>query len=152
MSKLARALALTAMLAAMHLAGLTAIAQAHTTGPPTGQHASRSATDRQVAAQQQAAADTAHRRELAQERYYGTWGYEDPAIQQALAQERTYGNSAYGDTSAPAPAEGSGQAGWRTPALGVLAAVLAAVLALVAGVAVVAARRANRGQRAGQTV
>jgi hypothetical protein len=148
MSKLARALALTAMLAAMHLAGLTAVAQAHTTGPPTGQHASRSATDRQVAAQQQAA-DTAHRRELAQERYYGTWGYEDPAIQQALAQERTYGNSAYGDTSAPAPAEGSGQAGWRTPALGVLAAVLAAVLALVA---VVAARRANRGQRAGQTV
>ena len=147
MSKLARALALTAMLAAMHLAGMTAIAQAHT----TDQHASRAATDGQVAPQQQAAADTAHRRALAQERYYSTWGYEDPATQQALAQERAYGNSAYGDTSAPAPAEGSGQAGWRTPALGVLAAVLVAVLALVAGVAVVAARRANRSHRAGQT-
>ena len=129
MSKPARALALTAMLAAMHLAGLTAVAQAHTTGPPTGQHASRSATDRQVAAQQQAAADTAHRRELAQERYYGTWSYGD-------------------SSPASAPVKPSGQAGRRTPALG----VLAAVVALVAGVAVVAARRANRSQRAGQTV
>jgi hypothetical protein len=125
MSKLARALAPTAMLAAMHLAGTTAIAQAHTADQPTGQQASRSATDRQVAAQQRSTADTAHRRELAQERYYGTWGY--------------------GDTSAPAPVEPSGQAGRRTPALGVLAAVLALV-------AVVAARRANRSQRAGQTV
>jgi hypothetical protein len=128
MSKLARALALTAMLAAMLLAGLTAIAQAHTTDPPTGQHASRSATDRQLAAQQQSAADTAHRRLLAQERYYGTWGYGDTS-----------------NTSAPAPADASGQAGRRTPAVGVLAAVVALV-------AVVAARRVNRRQRAGQTV
>jgi hypothetical protein len=100
MSKLARALTLVAMLAAMNLAGMTAVAQAHATDQPSGQ------------------ADPTVRRLLAQERYYSTWGY--------------------GDTSAPAPPEPSGQAGWLTPAPG----VLAGVLALVAGVAVVAARRA----------
>jgi hypothetical protein len=124
MSKLARALALAAMVAAINLAGLPAIAQTHAADRAD----SRPPTDRHVATPQQAAADTAHRRELAQERYYSTWKY--------------------GDTSAPDPVEPSGQGGWLTPALG----VLAAVLALVAGVAVIAARRASRSQRAGQTV
>ena len=134
MSKLARALTLVAMLAAMNLAGMTAVAQAHATDPPSGQ---ADATLRRLLAQErfsipnatpaQSAADAAHQRLLAQERYYSTWDY--------------------GNTSAPAPPEPSGQAGWLTPALG----VLAGVLALVAGVAVVAARRANRTQRAGQT-
>jgi hypothetical protein len=45
------------------------------------------------------------------------------------------------------PAESSGQHGWLTPTLG----VLAVVVALVAGVAVMAARRAKSSQRAGQT-
>jgi Bacterial regulatory proteins, luxR family len=40
-----------------------------------------------------------------------------------------------------------GQPGWLAPALG----TLSALLALVAGVAVLAARRATRDQRAGQT-
>jgi hypothetical protein len=142
MSKLARALTLAAMLAAMNLAGMTALAQAH----PTDRQVETAWRERQVAAQQQAAADTAHRRLLAQEHSYSTSDYGDPAIQQALAQERFYSSSSYGSASAPAPAEGSGQAGWLTPALG----VLAAVMALVAGAAVVAARRANRSQRAGQ--
>jgi hypothetical protein len=44
-------------------------------------------------------------------------------------------------------AEPGGQPGWLTPAL----SVLAAVLALAAGVAVLAAWRANRAHRAGQT-
>jgi hypothetical protein len=141
MSKLARTLTLAAMLAAMNLAGMTALAQAH----PTDQ-ATAKPTRHPVTSPQQAAADAAHRRLLAQERSYSTSDYGDPAIQQALAQERSYSSWSYGNTSAPAPAEGSGQAGWRTPALG----ALAAVLALVAGAAVVAARRANRSQRAGQ--
>jgi hypothetical protein len=75
----------------------------------------------------QAAADAAHRRLLAQERYYSTWGY--------------------GGASTPAPAEPSGQPTWLVIAL----AVLAAVLALVAGIAVMAAHRATRSQHAGQT-
>ena len=121
MSKLARALTLAAMLAAMNLAGMTALAQAHPTDQATAQQ-----TRHPVTSPQQAAADAAHRRLLAQERSYSSWSY--------------------GNTSAPAPAEPSGQAGWLTPALG----VLAAVMTLVAGAAVVAARRANRSQRAGQ--
>ena len=176
MSKLTRALALTAMLAAMNLAAMTAAAQAHTSNDPastrhralgrvaflaTDQPSGQAdATVRRLLARErsaipgeasahprllldeerssllnlphaapaQAAADAAHRRLQAQERYYSTWGY--------------------GDTSAPAaPAEPSGQPTWLVIAL----AVLAAVLALVAGVAVLAARRATRSQHAGQT-
>jgi hypothetical protein len=141
MSKLARALTLAAMVAAMNLAGMTALAQAHPTDQATAQQ-----TRHPVTSPQQAAADAAHRRLLAQERSYSTSDYGDPAIQQALAQERFYSSWSYGNTSAPAPAEPGGQAGWLTPALG----VLAAVMTLVAGAAVVAARRANRSQRAGQ--
>ena len=175
MSKLARPLMLVAMLAAMNLAAMTAVAQAHPSNHPTStrHHALGRvevlATDqpsRQAAAtvqrllarerstipgeapahprllldeerstllnlpndtSAQAAADAAHRRLLAQERYYSTWGY--------------------GGASTPAPAEPSGQPTWLVIAL----AVLAAVLALVAGVAVLAARRATRSQHAGQT-
>ena len=176
MSKLARPLLLVAMLAAMNLATMTAVAQAHPSNHPTStrHHALGRvevlATDqpsRQAAAtvqrllarerstipgeapahprllldeerstllnlpndtSAQAAADAAHRRLLAQERYYSTWGYGGP--------------------SAPvAPAAPSGQPAWLVIAL----AVLAAVLALVAGVAVLAARRATRSHHAGQT-
>jgi hypothetical protein len=151
MSKLARALALAAMLTAMQLAGMTALAQAHTTDQPTGQ---ADATVRRLLAREQpsgtpgqAASDAAHQQALAQERYYSTWGSENPAIQQALAQERAYRTSGYGDTAAPVPAEPGGQPGWLTPALG----VLSVVLALVGGVAVLATRRAHRSQRASQT-
>jgi len=63
LSKLARALTLTAMLAAMNLAGVTAVAQAHATDQATVAE-----TGRPVNSPQQAAADTAHRRQLAQER------------------------------------------------------------------------------------
>jgi hypothetical protein len=134
MSKLARALALVATLAAMNLAGVTAVAQAH---------ASDQATKRQVTSQQQPTGDAALRRLLARERSSipnlpnGT-----PAqrLHQALGQVQAE------PTSPVQPAEPSGQPGWLTPALG----VLAAVLALAAGIAVAAARRANRSQRAGQ--
>ena len=152
MSKLTRAVVLVAMVAAMNLAGLTVVAQAqatdqHASRPPTDRQVETAWRERQVAAQQQAAADAAHRRLLAQERAYSSWGSENSAIQQALAQERSYSTLAYGDTFAPDPAEPSGQPGWLTPALG----VLVAVLALVAGTAVLATRRTNRSHRAGQT-
>jgi hypothetical protein len=168
MSKLARAVVLVAMLAAMHLAGLVAAAQAHTSNDPaSARHAAlgrvgflatgdaqrlfrrgeRASLDQPTAGTP--TADATLRGLLAQERYYSTWDYEDPTVQQALAQERYYSTWGYGDTptSDPAPDEPSGQPGWPTPALG----VLAAVLALVAGVAVVATRRAHRSQRASQT-
>ena len=118
MSKLARSLALVAMLSAMAVTGMTAVAQAHVADQ---------AVDRQVTSTQQAAADAAHRRQLAQDRYFSTWSSSD--------------------TPAPAAAEPSGRAGWLPPAL----TGLALVVALIAGVTVIATRRANRVQRAGQT-
>jgi len=148
MSKLTRALALAGMLAAMNLAGMTAAAHAtQASDRPTSQDAKHPATQDRVTAPQQAAADTAHRRELAQERSYSTWGYTNPAVQQALAQERSYSTSGYGDNSAPAPATPGGQADRLVPTLG----VLATVMALVAVVAVLVARRATRTRRASQT-
>jgi hypothetical protein len=79
----------------------------------------------QVASQQQAAADTAQRRLLAQEQAY------DPSAPPAQA---------------PAPtraAEPSGQPDWLVASLG----VLAAALALVGGLALLAAKRASRRAR-----
>jgi hypothetical protein len=122
MSKLTRVLALGALLAAITLASTTAVAYADTE-------------------------DAARRAALAQEHYYSTWSYGDPAVQQALAQERSYSTSGYGDNSAPALAAPGGQAYWLVPTLG----VLATVMALIAVVAVLAARRATRTRRASQT-
>jgi hypothetical protein len=74
MSKLARILMLGAMVAAMTLAGMTvAQAQADDEGkdarrPPTEGQVGETWRKRPVTSQQQAAADTAARRQLAQER------------------------------------------------------------------------------------
>jgi hypothetical protein len=138
MSKLTRALALTAMLAAMNLAGMTAAAQAQATDHPTRQDTRRPpiesqigeySRDRPSASQEQSTGDATLRRLLARERY----SIPDGASSQL--------------TSPMHPAESSGRHGWLTSALG----VLAVVVALVAGVAVMATRRAKRSQRAGQT-
>ena len=73
----------------------------------------------------------------------------DATLQRLLARERySIPNGASTQLTSPMrPAESSGQHGWLTSALG----VLALVVALVAGVAVMAARRAKSSQRAGQT-
>ena len=147
MSKLTRALALAAMLAAMNLAGMTAAAHAtQASDRPTSQDAKHPATQDRVTAPQQAAADTAHRRELAQERSYSTWGYTNPAVQQALAQERYYSTWSYSNTPGPAPAKPSTQPDWLVPGLG----VLATAVVLASGLAVLAAKRARRRVRVGQ--
>jgi hypothetical protein len=163
MSKLARALTFATMLAALQLAAMTTAAQAYATNQPSGQ---ADATVRRLLARErssipnqtpaQPAADAAHPRLLLAEQRSSLLNLPNRASAQAaadatlrrlLARERYYSTWDYGDTSAPAPAEPSGHAGWLTPALG----VLAAALALVAGVAVLVARRANRSQRASQT-
>jgi hypothetical protein len=138
MSKLTRALALTAMLAAMNLAGMTAAAQAQATDHPTRQDTRRPPVesrvgeywhDRPAASQEQSTGDATLRRLLARERY---------SIPNGASTQLT---------SPMRPAVSSGQHGWLTSALG----VLAVVVALVAGVAVMAARRAKSSQSAGQT-
>jgi hypothetical protein len=177
MSKLTRAVVLVAMLAVMNLAGLVAVAQAQTgNDPASARHRAlgwvefRATADHTVASQEQPSADATVRRLLARERS-SIPNAAHPRLllaeerstllnlpndtsaqaqatdtRAALAQERYYSTWGYGGTSTPAPAEPSGQPTWLVIAL----AVLAAVLALVAGIAVLAARRATRGQHAGQ--
>ena len=109
MSKLTRALALTAMLAAMNLVGMTAAAQAQATDHPTRQDTRRPPIesrvgeywrDRPAASQEQSTGDATLRRLLARERYSIPNG----------AQTQV--------TSPMRPAEPSGRPGWLTPALG----------------------------------
>ena len=148
MPKLARAVVLVAMLAAVNLAGQVAVAQAH-----TGVELLATA-DHAVASQEQLSADATIRRLLARERSTllnlpnGTSAQAQATdTRAALAQERYYSTWGYGGASIPAPTEPSGQPTWLVIAL----AVLAAVLALVAGVAVLAFHRATRSQHASQT-
>jgi hypothetical protein len=131
MSKRTRALILGATLAAMNLAGLTAVAHAQATNeakdarqPPTERQVGEAWRKRPVTSQQQAAADTAHRRQLARERFSIPSG--TPA-----------------QVPAPVPDEPSGTPGWLLTSLG----VLAAALALAGGLAVLAAKRAGRRAR-----
>jgi hypothetical protein len=121
MSKLARVLALAAMLAAMNLAGLTAVAHAYPADP---------ATDLRATPQQQSTGDAALRRVLARERF-------------------SIPNLAPAQVASPMrPAEPGGQPSWLTPALSALATVLALV-AGVAVVAARRAHRSQRaGQTA----
>jgi hypothetical protein len=137
MSKLARALALAAMLAATNLAGMTAVAHAHAIDQGT-QAARRPPTDRQVEGARR------QRPVTSQEQSTG-----DAALRRLLARERfSIPNGAPTQVTSPrSPTHPRRQAGWRGPALW----VLAPALALVAGVAVLSARHAKRTQRAGQT-
>ena len=155
MSKLARALTLVAMIAAIQLAGMTTVAQAH----PIDQASSQAhATVRRLLAREGSSIpDAARPRLLLDEERSSILNLPNRAPAQAaadaaahqrlLAQERYNSTLTDGTTSAPAPPEPGGQPAWLSPALG----VLAAVLALVAGVAVLAARRARRTHRAEQT-
>jgi hypothetical protein len=125
MSKLARALALAAMLMAV----IPAVAQGHAADQSASQdtrQVEENGRERLLPSPEQAAADAAHLRLL-------------------LAEQRS---SIPGGTPAQVPgptrvAESSGQPGWLIASLGVLA-----VLALAGGL-VVAAKRANRRARVG---
>jgi hypothetical protein len=123
MSKLARVLVLGAVVAAMNLAGLTAVAHAQATDqqatprPPTERQVGESWRHRPAVSQDQAAADAALKRVLARERFSVPNGTPAPV-------------------PAPAPAEPSGQARWLIGSLAVLVAALA-----------LAARRTRRKAR-----
>ena len=134
MSKLTRTLIIGAMLAAMHLVGMTAVAQAQANDepastqdarqPPTEGQVGEAWRHPQVAAEQPTVADDT-RRPPSEAQVGETWRHP---------------------TSAPAPAaESSGQPSWLLPSLG----VLAAALLLAGGLAVLAAKRAGRRARVG---
>jgi hypothetical protein len=131
MSKLTRTLIIGATLTAMHLAGMTAVAQAQANDqpvrqPPTEGQVGESWRHRQAASPEQTAADAALQRVQARERF---------AIP----------NGTPAQTPAPVPAKSSRQPGWLIASL----AVLVAALALAGGLAMLAARRAGRRARLG---
>ena len=125
MSKRTRTLIIGASLAAMHLAGMTAVAQAQANDepvmqPPTERQVGESWRHRQTAAKEQTAADAALGRVLARERF-------------------SIPNATPAEVPAPAPTQPNRQPSWLLTSLGVLA-----VLMLVAGLAALAAQRARR--------
>jgi hypothetical protein len=132
MSKLTRTLVLGVTLAAVNLAGLTAVAQAQASDEPTSnQDARQPPTERQVGE---------------------AWRHPQVAAEQSTVAddprrpptESQVGESWRHPTSAPVPpAEPSGQPSWLIPSLG----VLAAALVLAGGLAVLAAKRAGRRAR-----
>jgi hypothetical protein len=129
MSKRACALVLGVTLAAMNLAGMTAVASAKT----TDQDAGRPPTQGQVG-------ETWHQSQATTEQPSVAGDTRRPPI------ESQVGESWRHPTSSPVrPPEPSGPSGWLVASLG----VLAAVLALAGGLAVLAARRAGRRTRLG---
>ena len=125
MSKLTRTLIIGATLAAMHLAGMTAVAQAQANDdpvrqPPTERQVGESWRHRQAASPEQTAADA--------------------TLQRVQARERSsIPNATPAQAPAPAPTQQNRQPSGLLTFLGVLA-----VLMLVAGLAALAARRARR--------
>ena len=140
MSKLARAVALAAMLVAMNLAGMTTIAHAHVNQDGIDRHRALGRLELSVAGDHDPRRPPLERQVTSMSRRQPS-GAADAALRRLLARERFSipdGAPAQAQPTSPVrPAAPGGQAGWLTPAL----AALAAALALVAGVAVLAARR-----------
>jgi hypothetical protein len=134
MSKLVRALALGATLAAMNLAGLTAVASAQSSDEPTSnQDARRPPTQGQVG-------ESWRQPQVAPEEPTVAGDTRRPPT------ESQVGESWRHPTGTPVrSAEPSGQSGWLVASL----SVLAAALALAGGHSVLATRRAGRRARLG---
>jgi hypothetical protein len=162
MSNLTRTLIIGATLAAMHIAGMTAVAQAQATDepvrqPPTERQVGESWRHHQVAPESQTTTDPAAQGALARQRY---WYYQstltsrqqtaqeqtaaDAALQRQLARERfAIPNATPAQVPAPAPPKQRGPSDRLIAWLG----GLAATLALAGGLGVLAARRTRRRAR-----
>jgi hypothetical protein len=142
MSKRTRALVLVAIVAAMNLAGLTAIAQAQ---PPDGIEQLRRG---ERASQEDSTPAEAMEEFRRGERASQEQTTADATVRRLLARERfSIPNGTPAQVPVPVqPPEPSGQPDWLVPAIG----GLAAVLALVAGLVVMATRRTGRRVRTGQ--
>jgi hypothetical protein len=162
MSNLTRTLIIGATLAAMHLAAMTAVAQAQANDepvmqPPTERQVGESWRHHQVAPESQTTTDPAAQRALARQRY---WYYQstltsrqqtaqeqtaaDAALQRQLARERfAIPNATPAQVPAPAPPKQRGPSDRLIAWLG----GLAATLALAGGLGVLAARRTRRRAR-----
>jgi hypothetical protein len=131
MSKLTRTLIIGTTQAAMHLAGMTAVAQAQANDepvrqPPTERQVGESWRHRQAAPPEETSADAALQRVLARERF-------------------SIPNGTPAQAPAAVPAKPSRQPSWLIVSL----AALVVALALAGGLAVRAARRTRRRARLG---
>jgi hypothetical protein len=152
MSKFTRVLVLGATLAAMNLAGMTAVAQANDEDPASQQELAENWNYYNQATHIPPAelkarmeADAAQRKLSARWAYYSHATRMSPAELKAWLQAKDRPDtSTEPPTQVPAapvqPTEPNGQPIWLVVSLG----GLAAALALVAGLALLAARRANR--------
>jgi hypothetical protein len=149
MSKLARALILAATLAALNLAGLTAVAQANDEDPTSQQELAENWNDYQQATRVPPAELKARRqadatqRQLSENYYYQATRMSPAELKAWMQAKERADTSTETPAQVPAPVrppEPAGQPGWLVVSLG----GLAAALAVVAGLALVAARRANR--------
>ena len=158
MSKLARAITVGAMLAAMNLAGMTAVAQANDQDATSQQELTENWNDYNQATRVPPAELKARRQADATQRQLSeNWTYYyhatrmSPAELKAWMQAKDRPDSpTQPPTQVPAapvrPTAPSGQPTWLVVSLGG-----AAGLAVVAGLALLAARRANRRARVEQT-
>jgi hypothetical protein len=149
MSKLARALILAATMAALNLAGLTAVAQANDEDPISQQELAENWNDYQQATRVPPAELKARRqadatqRQLSENYYYHATRMSPAELKAWMQAKDRADTSTETPAQVPAPVrppEPAGQPGWLVVSLG----GLAAALAVVAGLALVAARRANR--------
>jgi hypothetical protein len=133
MSKLTRTLILGATLAAMNLAGMTAVAHAEANHDPDGENARRPPTERQVGEAWRKHPVTSHQEKAA-----------EATLGRVLARERhSIPNASPTEAPAPVPPKQGGQPGRLTAWLGGL---VAAVL-LAGGLGVMASRRTRRRAR-----
>ena len=134
MSKLTRALILGATLAAMNLAGLTAVAHAQANHDPDGKDARRPPAEGQVGESWR------HRQAASQQQQTAA----EATLGRVLARERfSIPNASPTEAPAPVPPKPSGQPGRLIAWLG----GLMAALALAGGLGVLASRRTRRRAR-----
>jgi hypothetical protein len=155
MSKLTRTLIIGATLAAMNLAGLTAVAQANDQDPTSQQELAENWNDYNQATRVPPAQLKARRQaEATQRQLSENWTYYYHATQMSPADLKAWmqaNDRADTPTKPPAqmPApvrpEPNGQPTWLVVSL----AGLSAALAIAAGLALLAARRANRRAQVG---
>jgi hypothetical protein len=147
MSKLRRTLVVAATLAAMNLAGLTAVAQPNDGDIPAQREVSESWNDYNQSTRVPPAELKAQRELSDRWTYYNQATRMSPAELKAWTQANDRVDTPTpppAQAPAPArPAEPTGEPGWLVVSLG----ILAAAMAVVAGLAVLAARRAIRTAR-----
>ena len=149
MSKLRSTLVVAATLAAMNLAGTTAVAQPNNGDTPAQREVSENWNSYNQSTRVPPAELKAQRELSDRWTYYNQATRMSPAELKAWTQANDRGTPTAPPAEAPTPARPaapSGEPGWLVASLG----ILAATMALVAGLAVLAARRAIRTARLGQ--